>query len=723
MTEASQTAFVAQRLVVRSLAGLFALAVLGGVALAVYLVSMADGPSLSLDRGDLSEFGSIRPVEYRGFKKRSLYVPAPDGTRLALDLFLPSDPVAPESRTQFPTILRLTPYSRAHILSELSIIDRVMLRLERGSWGPVLDASTMKKVRVLLSRGYAYVVADMRGTGASGGATIQLDPRHGPDGAAIVDWITEQHWSSGSVCMHGQSYSGWVQFAVAAEQPEGLACIAPSQIFFDSYTGSTRPGGILAERWLTEYSEYLEGFTNNDIDRGYATAPVLDEDGDGELIDEVPIDYDEYGPIYRDRSDRERHVYASATLAHADNLQPHDMTAQQYRFFDSDIRHDGVVHSYLETSPGWMLATEIVDSDIAVFNIGGWFDGFGRGAFKSHATLAQSRTSRLFVAPRFHVPHEVTPAYRSYLDYEGSYYDQLVAEQLRFFDVHLKGLDDGWSEEPPVRIYTAHQGWQETDQWPPESTQSRQFRFGREGRLAMHAGDSGRDRYRVDWTHRSDYGGNRTNRWIMMWAPDSIMDRTEADRATLVYETEALKAPLEVTGHPVVELWISSPNDDADVFVYLSDVEPDGRSVYVSEGRLRLGFATAREDDRQVGGLIDVLPELPWGGYRRADYDPAGLAVGEPLQARFDLFPVSWVFREGHRIRIAIGGVDAGNFRPHPSNCPNGEVASCRPVELVIHRGQATPSGIHLPVATAEDGDTHADIRRAVKPSGPHHGP
>jgi putative CocE/NonD family hydrolase len=174
--------------------------------------------------------------------------------------------------------------------------------------------------------------------------------------------------------------------------------------------------------------------------------------------------------------------------------------------------------------------------------------------------------------------------------------------------------------------------------------------------------------------------------------------RTELDEQTIFYETEPLDTELEVTGHPVVDLWVSANQPDADVFVYLSDVAPDGTANYITEGQLRAGFHIMQDPKLQTQGLRPVRPELPWHGFRAGDYDANAFADDHIVNLRFDLQPTSWVFTKGHRIRISIAGADAGNFELHPDLCATGVAEQCSATTLTLHRGIAYQSRIELPV-------------------------
>lgn len=148
-----------------------------------------------------------------------------------------------------------------------------------------------------------------------------------------------------------------------------------------------------------------------------------------------------------------------------------------------------------------------------------------------------------------------------------------------------------------------------------------------------------------------------------------------------------------MTGHPVVELSLSSSEPEGDVFAYLEDVAPDGKSLLVTEGQLRANFW------REVkGGASPIArPALPWHGFGKEDYVPAPFAAGKMLHLRFDMMPTSWVFRAGHRIRLSIAGADWPAFPLHPGLASSNDPAAAdtrHPVWTVYR----APSSITVPV-------------------------
>jgi putative CocE/NonD family hydrolase len=130
-------------------------------------------------------------------------------------------------------------------------------------------------------------------------------------------------------------------------------------------------------------------------------------------------------------------------------------------------------------------------------------------------------------------------------------------------------------------------------------------------------------------------------------------DMAANDRKALTYTTGPLRQDIEIIGHPVARVWIQSPAEDIDVFVYLEEVDPAGRSTYVTEGCLRASHrALAAAPYDRIG--------LPYHGSRERD---AMKLSDEPAEMVFDLLPTAKRFRAGHRIRIALTCADKDSYR------------------------------------------------------------
>ena len=190
------------------------------------------------------------------------------------------------------------------------------------------------------------------------------------------------------------------------------------------------------------------------------------------------------------------------------------------------------------------------------------------------------------------------------------------------------------------------------------------------------AHSAGKDSYQVDYTTTS---GSST-RWVNGYGgPSSYPDMTANDLKALTYTTAPLTTDVEVTGHPVVHLWITSTHSDVDVVAYLEEVDRQGISHYVTEGALRVSHrATAPPPFKNFG--------RPY--HRSFAEDISDLPV-EPVKLVFDMHPTSKLFREGHRIRVAVTCTDRDNLRTE-------EIFP--PPQLTVYRAGKYGSYITLPI-------------------------
>ncbi|MEM7370960.1 MAG: CocE/NonD family hydrolase [Bacteroidota bacterium] len=642
---------------------------------------------------------------YESYQLTSQYVAMSDGVDLAVDVYIPTE--GPEKQ-EFPVVFLYTPYNRSFMIPGMNPVLRLASKAIGRGWGPTYGLPAIfESTEVLLQHGYVIVAADMRGTGASFGSQMPLMPQLGKDGKELVDWIAKQAWCDGQVGMMGPSYLGWSQFATAGNQPEALKCIMPEVIAFETFTGANKPGGISATRWIEGFSNRLE-----EINRNYyklsnfvlPAVPVIDEDGDGKRHDDWPkLDsialFTQQHPKYKDGKSRNQHVYLEATRQHLDNILISTFLDSSHQYLDSKGPHPYEDVNFRQASAGG-FAARIMETGIPVYHVGGWFDGFSRGTAKFYATMAESNPSKLMFAPRFHFP-AVPKSYQSFVDYEGNYMEQLTTEQLRFFDKYLKGIDNGMETEAPVHYYLMHEGWTSAEAWPPKQSVMLDYFLAENYTLQRdeEAIGEGKDAYKLDFSVSSNYGKKELNRWVMFETPpNKVMDRQKADEACLLYESPIQSTDISMVGHPLVHLWVSSNQAYGDFFVYLSDVDEKGQATYITEGQLRAGWHQLHEDDEQIEGNIDVQPELPWHGYEEHQWTDQALADGKVIELVFDLMPVAWKIRKGHKIRLSIAGADAGNFELNPHLCPGWEQENCPETVIQVHRSSEFRSKIQLPI-------------------------
>jgi len=130
----------------------------------------------------------------------NVFIPMPDGVRLAARLFLPLDA---ESRP-VPAILEYIPYRKRDLM--------------RARDEPIH--------RYFAAHGYASVRVDLRGSGDSDGVlSDEYSQQELNDAAVVIDWISRQDWCAGSVGMMGISWGGFNALQVAAMGPPALKAI------------------------------------------------------------------------------------------------------------------------------------------------------------------------------------------------------------------------------------------------------------------------------------------------------------------------------------------------------------------------------------------------------------------------------------------------------------------------------------------------------------------
>ncbi|MFB0610708.1 CocE/NonD family hydrolase [Aurantiacibacter poecillastricola] len=595
------------------------------------------------------------------YERHAYLVPVSDGTRLALSVYRPT------TGGPHPTLLWILPERRETIDPR------------DGTITPVMSGA---ELAFFTSHGYAVALAEMRGGGASFG-TRDLDrsPQLGRDGADIVEWISAQQWSDGTLGMIGSSYQGFIQYATAAHAPRGLRAIFPEIAGFDDYGSMFYPGGILNNALSSFASESMARSARNVFDpanRQLPAAPAVDEDRDGEWADEIPLDRDGDGSfldedaiVYADGQPRQ-HLYLEATRDHLDNTQLtlDRLAAAPHR--DSTLA--GTPYTYSDIDPANRPAA-ISRSGIAVYNRGGWFDYHARDTTLWFATLQGHTPTRLMMAPTGHggLPEgEGEELYRAgpYFRHFGSTSTNtmMLGEKLAFFDRHVRGIGNGLDDVDPVLLYVMGEGWRREETWPlPRGVQTR-FYFAEDGLAQAPPASVGARRYEVDFEVTSvSSGASRWNYGISRAEKPMTLDHDALRRTA--FATAPLAEDTEVTGHPILELVLSSDLPEADVFAYLEDVAPDGTSLLVTEGQLRANYHGLRPISQMVSGeasSIAVRPDLPWQGFDASDYDAQPLADGQRLRLVFDLMPTSWVFRRGHRIRLSLAGADYPSFAVHP---------------------------------------------------------
>ncbi len=679
--------------------GIILLLLIAGSAIFIVYTT---GEKLEFNTGPEFEYAGLSDVKNGQYDKIREYITLSDGTKIAITSLIPNN----RDEKEFPVILLYSPYTGSIVVPGMSWFDRLGSKYYTGKWGPDYENDYTDNINTFTSNGYAMAFVDMRGTGSSTGYSGAFDEIFIKDSEEILAWIAGQSWSNEKIGMRGQSYLGWSQFAAASTKSPYLKCIVPEVIFFNMFTEAVRPGGILAQRWLNEYSISTVELNNRNLWNtmydipSYPSEPVIDEDGDGKLYDEVPIlkenDLNPYdGKLeYADGNERKESEYISLTKEHEKNIWPREV-GSRINYIDDSYDYYGDEKSQTDVSIDYLI-NKLKETKIPLLLLGGFFDGFSRGTLQSFANLQDSNPVSLLMTPRTHLG--MSYGYGKLMDFKYNSLSQTESTKLQFFDRYLKGIDNGYDSKPPVKIYTAFDGWNYYDSWPPKETISVSYSLGKDNLLGSKNEGDKVYTYDVDFTHSSSYNSNEFNPQMMHRWNDSLLIRNEHDKKCLVFETDILVDSVTIMGSPIINLNVSSNQVNADVYVYLSDVDTAGVVHYVTEGKLRAGWHKLFNNDQMVDGLYDVKPELPWHSFKKKDYDSIPFANDSIVMMKFDLKPQAWKFRPGHRIRLSIAGADYKNYEFNPAISPDNTLENCKPTTLNIHTSSEHQSFLELPV-------------------------
>ncbi len=610
----------------------------------------------------ISEFGKYQgyaePV-YDGTQRTSDYLTLSDGTRLAYDVIIPTKKGVPASQA-LPVLFKYTPYGRTWTIfdknNKLIVGDfvdwptQIMLRIRyllAGDRGRLLDPLFRDRwLGDVVKHGYIIVSVDRPGTGAS-----FRSPTPGSMETAasfqdeIIDWIASQPWSDGNVGMYGDSQQAMVQFAAAAAGNSHLKAILPAASDIELYEAVEYPGGVFNTAFASLYGELV---------------PLLDDLA-------TPVDSDPDGVLLAEAM-QERN--SETGLSNASEM------AKLYPFRDSTSA-DGI--NYWQIMDLYPFIERINQSSTAVYMTVGWYDVFTADTFYWYNNLNVPK--RLTIRP---TDHSAVSANQYDLDYG--------IEALRWFDYWLKGIDNGIMDEAPIHYYVQDEPkkgtWQSSDQWPLETQEPTPYYLGpgKSGTIAsVNDGGLGKappvitsssDAYTVDYSATT----GTKSRWGAIEEAHSYPDLRTHDAKALTYTTPPLESGVQVTGHPVMHLWLITDAPDLDVFVYLEEVDNQGKSIYVTEGDLRASHRKLSQAPFNNLGL-------PYHSHYQSDQEP--VPAGNPIELVFSLLPTSYQFHSGSRIRITIAFADAGNFdTPILTPAPT----------LQLLRDTGHPSLVELPI-------------------------
>lgn len=557
----------------------------------------------------------------QGWSDRSYYLPMRDGVRLAVSLYFP-DGAPPRARA--PTILIQTRYGRA---SEA-------MRLDEAASAETWRADGESDVDRWRGRGYVVAVADVRGSTSSYGLRrFEIGPDERADMDELIAHFASQPWSDGRVIAYGFSYMADTADVATSRPAPALVAAIPRETDFDVYLHVFFPGGLRNDFMLNAWG----GFTR-EIDEGRSGQD------DGTDCQRRVEDCRALFPLLQPVDDDHDLSQLRTALHNRDRWSPED-------FADAEFRDDLGANGYrmFDSSPAAYL-DGIRREAKPVQYWGSWLDGGTAEAALARFRSAPEAPMEVWITANNH-GHNIGadpffPDRRAPAPSRDAQFNS-VAD---FSDRVLRGEEIGRE----INYYVMGAGeFRRTRVWPPEGVRETQFFLAANNALAARSPAYGRVDYAVDFT--AETGAN--TRWSTQFGPPpAYPDRREADRKLIVFDSSPMTQDMELSGAPIVDLYLAARSRDPAVIAYLEDVAPDGRVTYLAEGMLRAV-------NRAPADPADLPYDQGEAAHTYARADALPVTPGEVMRLRFALFPTAALVRRGHRLRLAIAGADAAVFR------------------------------------------------------------
>ena len=491
---------------------------------------------------------------------------------------------------------------------------------------------------------YGYVVAavDVRGTGASFGTRhIELDRTEAWDAYDMNEWFARQPWCNGVTGMWGCSQIGENQFHAISTMPPHLKAALPfacSPEKYDSWWGG---------KGIRQVRPNPASWTADLI-----TVPVggdTDANGDG-YPDMLYVAAQQHqNPFFLGTAIAEM-PYRDSFSAYAGSKFWEEMSAVTYR-------------------------DEIENSGVAMYHWVNWNDESATwGTHFSYATFLNP--SKLYIG---YYPGALSGHCRY------GYNFNAVTEHHRFYDYWLKDIDNGIMDQPPIYYITVGAApgkeWRYAWTWPLPNEKRVNFYF--------QAGPSGSTSSVNDGVLSTTppQGATGKDDYPVVYGITAQNMTANA----LTYTTAPFSSDVEVTGHPVIHLWISTTATNGDFFVFLEDLAPNGTSRFIGMDRLR---GSLRALHTPIYNTIGT----PW--HRAYAEDESFLIPGEPVELVMNTWPTSTLFQTGHRLRLTI---TCDYPRGHWIMGPYAEMTLPQlspPPTISVYRNTAHASYISLPITT-----------------------
>ena len=522
------------------------------------------------------------------------------------------------------------------------LVSYVARPVGKGPFGVVLQRTPYTRIlhpagRYWASRGYIFVAQHVRGRDISDGKDFGDYDTDVNDGFDAVEWAARLPGANGRVGLIGHSDEGRLAWYAAVGAPPHLAAMAPSAASGDPWR-------------IVPYEDMVFSPINVAwacLMRARTLQSISDLDI-GSALEHLPL------------SDL-----------------PQQLGCGRVPLWDRWLAHP-TLDAYWRAHA---VTTNIAKVRAPVLQISGWYDD-SRGPI--------DYTNALNKVPGHPFIRVVMgPGAHKGVDYvAGEFGPQSRVEtrrlQLRWFDHYLLGKDNGVDKEPPVDIFVfGDNTWRTEASWPIARAVPTKFYLWSGATGANTSNGDGLldtlppkgaavDTFTYDPGNPTPYLID--SRELETSLNEDFTSLNASRRDALVFTSDPLTKPIEVTGPMSATLWAATDATDTDWNIMLLDVFPDGHAERVQDGVARARF-------RQ--------------GYDREVL----LTPGRTEKYDIDLWFTSRVFAPGHRLRVTVSSALFPKYDRNLNTGGNNE----RDTEfLVAHQrllhDAEHPSHVTLPV-------------------------
>lgn len=486
-----------------------------------------------------------------------------------------------------------------------------------------------------VQRGYAVVIQDVRGRNLSEGEWI---PNYFEveDGDDTITWIANRPWSSKKVGMIGGSYLGYVQWAAAASGNPHLSAMVSIVCAGSSFVDLPRRGGA---------------FTSGMLAWAFA------------------VSQQKFKPELMERDDWEE-VLNIRPL----NKIPEQALGYKIGFLDKWLEQKD--YNEFWHMSNWHQRSQ--KREIPALIMSGWFDDNGMGTTEALDIVKDfpQGKRKVILGPWQHSGNSRYDLHGVDFGSNALRFD-LDLNFLKWFDLHLKGIQNGIDKTEPVEYYTVGSNeWKSAKNWPVPEANKVEIYLSSEGNANTSDGNGKLvfENVEKEGVDAYDYDPKNPSTHIIDMSENEIEvpeDYTEEEKRQdiLCYTTDTLEEDFTITGDIEVELYISSDAVDTDFVVRVTDVDENGKSIKLADG------------------LISAK-------YRDGFSQPKYLEKDEVYKINILTTKISNTFKKGHKIRFTVTS-SAKNFIFPNSNTKDGYNSEVTVIaNNKVHHGRKYPSKI-----------------------------